>query len=99
MTPEPHHKKIHLTFFNQNKSAFLIQILAHAPVLLFINHNALSVNPDSQTAIHYCVCPAKAFYYDAALQFHDVIAYRCVIETEKDTQKDGRYTTLLQMIK
>ena len=59
MTPEPHHKKIYLTFFLIKTKVHFIQLLAHAPVLLFIKHYALSVDPDSQTAIHYCVCPAR----------------------------------------
>ena len=92
MTPEPHHKKIYLTFFNKKKCVF-IQLLANAPVLLIIKHNALSVNPDSQNrhTVLCLSCPAselirnpEGLYYDAALQFDDMIAYRKgVIESGK----------------
>ena len=101
MTPEPHLKKIYLTFFQSKQKCIFIQILANAHVLLFIN-NALSVNPDSQTAIHYCVCPVrlqslseipKAFYYDAAVQFGIVIAHRKGIIESLRTHKKKTFDT------
>ena len=52
-----------------------IQLLANAPVVLIIKHNALSVNPYSQNRrlVLYLSCPASELIRNpSALQFDDV---------------------------